>query len=208
MHNFSARLWEQLVHFHVMRLTDSLFLWVGATPHLRNLAVAMCSRYVSAGGLGRPGGGERGARGTVGAAPGRPDPRRERGWAGGTARGLAPVGASGRAPGSRRGDRGLGPSRPAGGVTLGSPALVGPWERSRALPVMSGGGVGPHRPLRGTPAPAGPSTPRAPSLLRPGSWSVRGLRRESSAPGHGAPWGVDLSFHALLVLAAPTFKCF
>ncbi|XP_021116397.1 proteasome assembly chaperone 4 isoform X2 [Heterocephalus glaber] len=45
VHNFSARLWEQLVHFHVMRLTDSLFLWVGATPHLRNLAVAMCSRY-------------------------------------------------------------------------------------------------------------------------------------------------------------------
>uniref|UniRef100_A0ABI7ZP63 Proteasome assembly chaperone 4 n=3 Tax=Felidae TaxID=9681 RepID=A0ABI7ZP63_FELCA len=45
LHNFSARLWEQLVHFHVMRLTDSLFLWVGATPHLRNLAVAMCNRY-------------------------------------------------------------------------------------------------------------------------------------------------------------------
>uniref|UniRef100_A0A8C5W5L2 Proteasome assembly chaperone 4 n=1 Tax=Microcebus murinus TaxID=30608 RepID=A0A8C5W5L2_MICMU len=47
LHNFSARLWEQLVHFHVMRLTDSLFLWVGATPHLRNLVVAMCSRYDS-----------------------------------------------------------------------------------------------------------------------------------------------------------------
>ncbi|XP_045353530.1 proteasome assembly chaperone 4 isoform X2 [Leopardus geoffroyi] len=46
LHNFSARLWEQLVHFHVMRLTDSLFLWVGATPHLRNLAVAMCNRYL------------------------------------------------------------------------------------------------------------------------------------------------------------------
>lgn len=55
LHNFSARLWEQLVHFHVMRLTDSLFLWVGATPHLRNLAVAMCSRYVSVG-LGWAGG--------------------------------------------------------------------------------------------------------------------------------------------------------
>lgn len=55
LHNFSARLWEQLVHFHVMRLTDSLFLWVGATPHLRNLAVAMCSRYVSAGGGPGPG---------------------------------------------------------------------------------------------------------------------------------------------------------
>lgn len=59
LHNFSARLWEQLVHFHVMRLTDSLFLWVGATPHLRNLAVAMCNRYVSAGrGRGEGEGGE------------------------------------------------------------------------------------------------------------------------------------------------------
>lgn len=58
LHNFSARLWEQLVHFHVMRLTDSLFLWVGATPHLRNLAVAMCNRYVSAG-RGRGEGGDR-----------------------------------------------------------------------------------------------------------------------------------------------------
>ncbi|KAB1261717.1 Proteasome assembly chaperone 4 [Camelus dromedarius] len=44
LHNFSARLWEQLVHFHVMRLTDSLFLCGGhAAP--RNLAVAMCTRY-------------------------------------------------------------------------------------------------------------------------------------------------------------------
>ncbi|XP_028912295.1 proteasome assembly chaperone 4-like [Ornithorhynchus anatinus] len=47
LHNFSARLWEQLIHFHVMQLTDSLFLWVGAAPSLRNLAVAMCSRYDS-----------------------------------------------------------------------------------------------------------------------------------------------------------------
>lgn len=67
LHNFSARLWEQLVHFHVMRLTDSLFLWVGATPHLRNLAVAMCSRFVSVGGawietgVGQELGGELGA---------------------------------------------------------------------------------------------------------------------------------------------------
>lgn len=69
LHNFSARLWEQLVHFHVMRLTDSLFLWVGATPHLRNLAVAMCSRYVSVGlgWGGRSGGGEEeGGRGRWG----------------------------------------------------------------------------------------------------------------------------------------------
>lgn len=72
LHNFSARLWEQLVHFHVMRLTDSLFLWVGATPHLRNLAVAMCSRYVSlrGGGAGAEETGER-TRG-MGRSPGGP----------------------------------------------------------------------------------------------------------------------------------------
>lgn len=83
LHNFSARLWEQLVHFHVMRLTDSLFLWVGATPHLRNLAVAMCTRYVSGRGAGRgregmrkgegrwgPGGGGGGGAGGAGSAGG------------------------------------------------------------------------------------------------------------------------------------------
>ncbi|XP_053442273.1 proteasome assembly chaperone 4-like [Nycticebus coucang] len=51
LHNFSARLWKQLIHFHVLRLTDSLFLWVRATTHLRNLlrnlAVAMGRRYDS-----------------------------------------------------------------------------------------------------------------------------------------------------------------
>lgn len=47
IHNFSARLCEQLIHFHAMRMKDSLFLWVGAVPHMRNLAVAMCSRYDS-----------------------------------------------------------------------------------------------------------------------------------------------------------------
>lgn len=63
LHNFSAQLWEQLVHFHVMRLTDSLFLWVGATPHFRNLAVAMCSRYVSVGRASAGGGVRGGDRG-------------------------------------------------------------------------------------------------------------------------------------------------
>ncbi|XP_003749885.2 proteasome assembly chaperone 4-like isoform X1 [Rattus norvegicus] len=47
LHNFSMRQWEQLAHFHVMRLMDSLFLWVGAMPHLRNFTVAMCSCFDS-----------------------------------------------------------------------------------------------------------------------------------------------------------------
>uniref|UniRef100_A0A8C8AGX5 PSMG4 protein n=1 Tax=Otus sunia TaxID=257818 RepID=A0A8C8AGX5_9STRI len=38
-----GRLGEQWVHFHAMRLRDSLFLWVGAAPALASLAVAMCS---------------------------------------------------------------------------------------------------------------------------------------------------------------------
>uniref|UniRef100_A0A8C3YW44 Proteasome assembly chaperone 4 n=1 Tax=Catagonus wagneri TaxID=51154 RepID=A0A8C3YW44_9CETA len=41
LNSFSASLREQIVHFHVTRLMDSLYLWAGATPHLRDLAVAM-----------------------------------------------------------------------------------------------------------------------------------------------------------------------
>uniref|UniRef100_A0A8C3YVZ0 Proteasome assembly chaperone 4 n=1 Tax=Catagonus wagneri TaxID=51154 RepID=A0A8C3YVZ0_9CETA len=44
LNSFSASLREQIVHFHVTRLMDSLYLWAGATPHLRDLAVAMSRR--------------------------------------------------------------------------------------------------------------------------------------------------------------------
>ncbi|XP_068788071.1 proteasome assembly chaperone 4 isoform X2 [Struthio camelus] len=58
LHDFSGQLGEQLVHFHAMRLRDSLFLWVGAAPALASLAVAMCnprdSVPVSASLLGDP----------------------------------------------------------------------------------------------------------------------------------------------------------
>ncbi|XP_067146896.1 proteasome assembly chaperone 4 isoform X1 [Apteryx mantelli] len=58
VHDFSGQLGEQLVHFHAMRLRDSLFLWVGAAPALASLAVAMCnprdSVPVSASLLGDP----------------------------------------------------------------------------------------------------------------------------------------------------------
>uniref|UniRef100_A0A8C9G714 Proteasome assembly chaperone 4 n=1 Tax=Pavo cristatus TaxID=9049 RepID=A0A8C9G714_PAVCR len=43
LHDFSGQLGEQRVHFHAMRLQDSLFLWVGVAPALSSLAVAMCS---------------------------------------------------------------------------------------------------------------------------------------------------------------------
>ncbi|XP_053106837.1 proteasome assembly chaperone 4 [Hemicordylus capensis] len=43
LHNFCGCLSEQRVHFHSMRLRDSLFLWVGERSELSNLAVAMCT---------------------------------------------------------------------------------------------------------------------------------------------------------------------
>ncbi|CAG5863091.1 unnamed protein product [Menidia menidia] len=47
LHNFSERIMEQTVHFHVMRLSGGFFLWVGSAPVLSNLAVSMSSRYDS-----------------------------------------------------------------------------------------------------------------------------------------------------------------
>ncbi|KAJ6664535.1 hypothetical protein lerEdw1_007192 [Lerista edwardsae] len=43
LHNFCGCLAEQRVHFHSMRLRDSLFLWIGEGSQLSNLAVAMCT---------------------------------------------------------------------------------------------------------------------------------------------------------------------
>ncbi|XP_030064423.1 proteasome assembly chaperone 4 [Microcaecilia unicolor] len=45
LHNFSEKISEQQVHFHVMGMADCLLLWIGATPTLSNLAVAMCNRF-------------------------------------------------------------------------------------------------------------------------------------------------------------------
>lgn len=47
VHNFSERLMEQVIHFHVMKLDGGFFLWVGTAPVLSNLAVSMSSRFVS-----------------------------------------------------------------------------------------------------------------------------------------------------------------
>lgn len=46
VHNFSERILEQVIHFHVMKLSGGFFLWVGSSPVLSNLAVSMGSRYV------------------------------------------------------------------------------------------------------------------------------------------------------------------
>ncbi|XP_028260009.1 proteasome assembly chaperone 4 [Parambassis ranga] len=47
VHNFSERILEQVIHFHVMKLNDGFFLWVGSAPVLSNLAVSMNSKYDS-----------------------------------------------------------------------------------------------------------------------------------------------------------------
>ncbi|TDH08920.1 hypothetical protein EPR50_G00102810 [Perca flavescens] len=47
VHNFSEKILEQVIHFHVMKLSGGFFLWVGSSPVLSNLAVSMSSRYDS-----------------------------------------------------------------------------------------------------------------------------------------------------------------
>ncbi|CAJ1061203.1 proteasome assembly chaperone 4 [Xyrichtys novacula] len=47
VHNFSEKILEQVVHFHVMKLSGGFFLWVGSAPVLSNLAVSMSSKYDS-----------------------------------------------------------------------------------------------------------------------------------------------------------------
>ena len=47
VHNFSEKILEQAIHFHVMKLNGGFFLWVGSSPVLSNLAVSMNSKYVS-----------------------------------------------------------------------------------------------------------------------------------------------------------------
>ncbi|XP_072535535.1 proteasome assembly chaperone 4 [Salminus brasiliensis] len=47
VHDFSEKLLEQAVHFHVMKLTGGFFLWVGTSPVLSNLAVSMNSKFDS-----------------------------------------------------------------------------------------------------------------------------------------------------------------
>lgn len=58
VHDFSEKLLEQMVHFHVMKLTGGFFLWVGTSPVLSNLAVSMNSRFVSCMPVVYGGGGE------------------------------------------------------------------------------------------------------------------------------------------------------
>ncbi|CDQ61496.1 unnamed protein product [Oncorhynchus mykiss] len=47
VHDFSEKILEQTVHFHVIKLNGGFFLWVGSNPVLSNLAVSMESKFDS-----------------------------------------------------------------------------------------------------------------------------------------------------------------
>ncbi|GAA6098419.1 proteasome assembly chaperone 4 [Tachysurus ichikawai] len=47
VHDFCEKLLEHVVHFHVMKLTEGFWLWVGTSSVLSNLAVSMSSRFDS-----------------------------------------------------------------------------------------------------------------------------------------------------------------
>ncbi|XP_026856676.1 proteasome assembly chaperone 4 [Electrophorus electricus] len=47
VYDFSEKILEQVVHFHVMKLNGGFFLWIGTSAVLSNLAVSMCSKFDS-----------------------------------------------------------------------------------------------------------------------------------------------------------------
>ena len=47
VHSFSEELMDKKVNFQVVKMSESLFLWMGTGREIANLAVAMCTKYVS-----------------------------------------------------------------------------------------------------------------------------------------------------------------
>ena len=47
VHTFSDTLLDQKVHFQILKMTDSLYIWIGSSLEMSSLAVAMCTKYVS-----------------------------------------------------------------------------------------------------------------------------------------------------------------
>ena len=47
LHTFSDTFLDQKVHFQILKMTDSLYVWIGTSPEMDALAVAMCTKYVS-----------------------------------------------------------------------------------------------------------------------------------------------------------------
>ena len=47
IHEFSETILNEVVNFQVFSMQDSFYLWVGTSPCLNNLCVAMCTKFVS-----------------------------------------------------------------------------------------------------------------------------------------------------------------
>lgn len=47
LHSFSETLLDQNVQFQILKMTESLYIWIGSSPEMSSLAVAMCTKYVS-----------------------------------------------------------------------------------------------------------------------------------------------------------------
>ena len=47
VHTFSDTLLDQKVNFQILKMTESLYVWIGTSPEMNALAVAMCTKYVS-----------------------------------------------------------------------------------------------------------------------------------------------------------------
>lgn len=45
VHTFSDTLLDQKVHFQILKMTDSLYVWIGTSPEMGALAVAMSTKY-------------------------------------------------------------------------------------------------------------------------------------------------------------------
>lgn len=48
LHTFSDTFLDQTVHFQILKMTDSFFMWIGSSPaEMSSLAIAMCTKYDS-----------------------------------------------------------------------------------------------------------------------------------------------------------------
>lgn len=47
VHTFFDTLLEQKVQFQILKMTDSLYVWIGTSSEMNALAVAMCTKYDS-----------------------------------------------------------------------------------------------------------------------------------------------------------------
>lgn len=47
VHQFFTNIQEEKIYFYILNLKDSFLLWIGKSPKLENLAMAMMTKFVS-----------------------------------------------------------------------------------------------------------------------------------------------------------------